>query len=129
MNTIASPRAQPLPRHFVRVCSIAALATVLFAIALALQLGGPTSTTYISDAGTVFAPFLAALSCLRAGFRHRDRPAFWWLLAAACTAWMLGEMVWTAYDFAGLDGPPSPSWADVGYLIFIPLARISHQYN
>jgi hypothetical protein len=35
---------------------------------------------------------------------------------------MLGEMIWTAYDLTGAGGPPIPSWADVGYLTFIPLA-------
>jgi len=35
---------------------------------------------------------------------------------------MVGEVIWTAYDLAGSGGPPIPSWADVGYLTFIPLA-------
>jgi hypothetical protein len=35
---------------------------------------------------------------------------------------MLGEVIWTAYDLSGSGGPPVPSWADVGYLTFIPLA-------
>jgi hypothetical protein len=35
---------------------------------------------------------------------------------------MSGQVIWTAYDLAGSEGPPIPSWADVDYIAFIPLA-------
>ncbi len=118
-----SPHAEPLPRHFLPALGAAVLATGVFAAWMGWHVGGEKSVLYVSDAGTVLAPLLASAACLRAGMRHAGRRrVFWWLLAAACGAWMLGEMVWTGYDLAGTGGPPTPSWADVGYLTFIPLA-------
>lgn len=50
---------------------------------------------------------------------------FWWLLAAACGAWTLGEFIWGVYDVALRESVPVPSWADVGYLAGVPLAVIA----
>jgi hypothetical protein len=78
----------------------------------------------------VSASLIASLVCFRAGTHHPGRRRLsWWLLAAACGAWMLGEVIWTAYDVAGGEGPPIPSWADVGYLSFIPLAVAALLYH
>jgi hypothetical protein len=123
MSSPPSPQAQPPPRHFLLAFGAAVLATGVFAAGLGWHIGGETSVLYVSDAGTVLAPLLASVACFRAGMRQEERRrVFWWLLAAACGAWMLGEVIWTAYDLAGSGGPPIPSWADVGYLTFIPLA-------
>ena len=99
------------------------LATVVFAAWLGWQVGGPKTVLYFSDAGTVFTSLLASVACFLASRRYQGRHrVFWGLLSAACGAWMLGEMVWTGYDLAGTGGPPVPSVADIGYLLFIPLA-------
>lgn len=106
------------------------MATSIFAACLVWQVGGERSVTYISDAGTVSASLIASLACFRVGWHHEGRWRLsWWLLAAACGAWMLGEVIWTAYDVAGGEGPPIPSWADVGYLSFIPLAVAALLYH
>jgi hypothetical protein len=98
-------------------------ATGVLAAWLGWRIGGDTLALDISDAATVSASLIASVACFRAGRRHQERRRVsWWLLAAACGAWMLGEVIWTAYDLAGSGGPPIPSWADVGYLTFIPLA-------
>ena len=123
MSSPPSPQTQPLPRNFLRAFGAAVLATVVFAAWLGWRIGGDQTVLYFSDAGTVLAPLLACLACIQAGRRHEARlRLFWWLLGAACGAWMLGEMVWTGYDLAGTGGPPTPSVADIGYLTFIPLA-------
>ncbi|MGE0159786.1 MAG: hypothetical protein AB7N70_32205 [Dehalococcoidia bacterium] len=110
-------------RLFPVAAGAAVLATAILAAWLAWQIGGETISLYVSDVGTVGASFLACLTCVRAGRQHQARyRVSWWLLAAACGAWMTGEVIWTAYDLAGTGGPPIPSWADVGYLTFIPLA-------
>ena len=120
---MASSPSQALPRHFLLACGAAVLATGAFAAWMWWRIGGETSVLYFSDAGTVLAPLIASVACVRAGLRHEERlRVSWWLLGAACAAWMLGEMIWTGYDLAGSGGPPSPSWADLGYLLFIPLA-------
>jgi hypothetical protein len=124
-TTTSAPPAHPpsLPRAFLVAFGAAVLATGAFAAWLGWQIGGEKSVRYVSDAGTVLASLVASVACIRAGMRHevRDR-LFWWLLGAGCGAWMLGEVIWTAYDLAGTGGPPIPSWADLGYLTFIPLA-------
>ena len=123
MSSPSSPQAQPLPRHFLLAFGATVLATGVFAAWLGWRIGGDTSVLYFSDAGTVLTPLIASVACVRAGMRHEKwLRVFWWLLGAACGAWMLGEVIWTAYDLAGSGGPPIPSWADVGYLTFIPLA-------
>ena len=99
------------------------MATIGYAAWLRWQVGGETAVLYFSDAGTVSASLIASVACVRAGLRHTQRLRIsWWLLGAACAAWMLGEIIWAGYDFAGAGGPPSPSWTDLGYLSFIPLA-------
>jgi len=123
MSSPPSLQAQPLARHFLLALGAAVLATAVFAAWLGWQIGGPTLVLYVSDAGTVSASLIASVVCFRAGMQHEEwRRVSWWLLAAACAAWMVGEVIWSAYDLAGSGGPPIPSWADVGYLAFIPLA-------
>jgi diguanylate cyclase len=120
---IAAARSQPLPRNFPLAVAAVVAATVGYAAWLHWQIGGESSVLYFSDAGTVSASLIATVACFRAGLRHTDRlRTSWWLLGAACATWMLGEMIWTGYDLAGTGGPPNPSWADLGYLSFIPLA-------
>jgi hypothetical protein len=117
------PHTEPLPRHFLRALGAAVFATAVFAAWLGWRIGGERTVLYFSDAGTVLAPLIAVVACIRAGWRHaKPVRMFWWLLGAACGAWMLGEIIWTGYDLAGTGGPPVPSVADIGYLAFIPLA-------
>jgi diguanylate cyclase (GGDEF)-like protein len=63
----------------------------------------------------------AGVACL---LRSRTVPAerwAWLLIGAAVLAWAAGEVYWTAFI---LDNPeaPYPSPADIGYLLFYPLA-------
>lgn len=111
------------PRRFLLALGTLVLATGAFAAGLWWQIGGRTAALYLSDGGQLVAALVATLACLRAGIRHQERRrTFWWLLAGSCGAWTTGQVIWTAYDLAGSDGPPIPSWADVAYLSFIPLA-------
>jgi hypothetical protein len=118
----SSTKAPPPPRHFLLAWVTAVLATGAFATWLAWQVGGKTSVLYVSDVGQALAALAAAATCFHIGVRRRERRVFWWLLAGSCGAWMSGQVVWTVYDLASPSGPPIPSWADVGYLAFIPLA-------
>ena len=59
----------------------------------------------------------AAASCLvRAALHRRERVA-WGLLGTALLVWTAGEIY---YEVAG--SPPTPSPADIGYLLFYPIA-------
>jgi diguanylate cyclase len=104
-------------RRFLRAAGAAALATALFAAWIATGAGGERTVLYMDDLGTTLAALAAALLCFRAGAdQHGRRRVFWWLLAAACGAWTLGEATWSYYDVVLQRAVPTPSWADVGYL-------------
>jgi hypothetical protein len=99
------------------------LATALFALWFASDLGGARATLWADDVATPLAAATAAVACLRAAARHGGRMRlFWSLLTAATVCWTLAEVVWGVYALVLSEEVPSPSWADVGYLGAIPLA-------
>lgn len=103
--------------------AIAALATAAFAAWVGWGLGGELTTLYVDDLSTVLAALAAGVLCFRAGGRQvGGLRRFWWLLAAACIAWTIGEAIWAVYDLILSEPVPVPSWADLGYLSAIPLA-------
>jgi hypothetical protein len=110
-------------RRFRRAAGPAAFATALFVAWIGLGVGGDEAVAYVDDLGTLLAVLTATLLCLRAGAGQAGRQRlFWWLLAAACGAWTVGEGGWAFYELALKEPVPVPSWADVGYLGAIPLA-------
>jgi hypothetical protein len=101
--------------------AIALGATVTFGVWIYAGVGGETTVRYVTDVATIVAALLATASCARAAVRQTDvrLRRFWWLLAAGCGAWALGEGIWSAYDLLGGDVPVS-SWADAAYLAAVP---------
>ena len=68
-------------------------------------------------AGGEIATFAGILAGVR---RYRpDAPRVWHLLAAAVGTWLIGDVIWGAYQIADRD--PFPSIADVFYLAGYPL--------
>jgi len=113
-------------QRFLKAVAIAVFATAVFAAWVGWGIGGETPVLYVDDLATVLAALTATVLCLHAGMRHAgELRRFWWLLAAACGAWTLGEMIWGVYDLVLRESVPVPSWADVGYLTGIPLAVIA----
>jgi two-component system cell cycle response regulator len=104
-----------------------AIAVVLFGgagiVALHDWLGLGPSTLDSAINGPLYdaAVLAAGLACLlRAKDAGRERSA-WLFIAASVLAWGAGELYWTAY-IEGNANAPYPSWADLGYLAFYPLA-------
>jgi hypothetical protein len=113
-------------QRFLKATGIAAFATGLFAAWVGWNIGGGTSVLYGDDLGTALAALTATVLCLHAGSRHAGQlRLFWWLLAGTCGAWTLGEMTWAVYDLVLHQPVPVPSWADIGYLMGIPLAVVA----
>jgi diguanylate cyclase (GGDEF)-like protein len=85
---------------------------------------GGSSLDYAAEAPVYDAVIVAAgLTCLlRSKSAGRERGA-WIAIGAAILSWGAAEIYWTA---AILDdpSPPYPSPADVGYLVFYPLAGL-----
>jgi diguanylate cyclase (GGDEF)-like protein len=63
----------------------------------------------------------AGLACLLRVFAFRGERSAWLLIALAVAFWGLAEVYWTAF-IEGNPDAPYPSPADVGYLLFYPLA-------
>jgi hypothetical protein len=105
-------------RRFLHAAGAAALLTALFTAWIATGAGGGRTALYMDDLGTTLAAVAAAVLCFRAGAgQHGRRRLFWWLLAAAAAAWTLGEAAWSYYDLVLQRAVPTPSWADIGYLL------------
>jgi diguanylate cyclase (GGDEF)-like protein len=109
-------------------------ARVVRAVLAVLLLGGTAAVAahdwlgiggqlHVAIAGPLYDAVVlgAALACLvRASDYKRERAA-WVLIGLAILSWGLGEVYWTAFIE---DNPsaPYPSPADIGYLVFYPLA-------
>jgi diguanylate cyclase (GGDEF)-like protein/PAS domain S-box-containing protein len=79
---------------------------------------------WMDDLGTTSAAAIAAGSCLWAASRcptTRTRRG-WALIGLACGSWAAGNALWAVYELALHREVPFPSWADLGYLGFVPLA-------
>ncbi len=109
--------------HARRAFALAGASIVLFAVWIVGGLGGAVWVRYFDDLATAAAALTAAALCAGAAMRQTGRAgAFWWLFAATCGAWALGELIWALYDLVLGNSVPIPSWADAAYLAATPLA-------
>ena len=100
-------------------CLIVAL-TLAFGAWVATGLGGAVTTRAFDDLATVAAVVATAALCARAATQHEGHLRLhWWLLAAGCTAWALGEVIWSVYDLS-YGSVPATSVADIAYLAALP---------
>jgi hypothetical protein len=105
-----------------RAMGLAAGGTALFGVLVGMNVGGDTAARWVGDVGTFAGALIACLFCIGAARRHGgDLRRLWWLLAAACGAWTVGELIW-GLDELILHTDPTPSLADAAYLAAIPLA-------
>jgi two-component system, cell cycle response regulator len=66
----------------------------------------------------------AGVSCVVRAIRMRDERLAWILMGTAVIAWGIGDTVWT-FTVASLAEPPSPSYADAGFLALYPPAYVA----
>jgi hypothetical protein len=78
----------------------------------------------VSNVVFCVVPLTAAGMCLLAARRQSDRRRrlAWWLLGASAVSWGLGQIAWSVYENILHQDTPFPGLADVGYLLFVPLA-------
>ncbi len=107
--------------HLATLASIAATAFV--AAWIGLRPGGATATLWVDDGSGTLAAALACACCVSAFVRHSG-PArrFWLLLSLATGLWAVAELIWSVYALGLRETVPSPSIADIGYLLAIPIA-------
>jgi diguanylate cyclase (GGDEF)-like protein/PAS domain S-box-containing protein len=92
---------------------------------LALRPNAGYSQT-VSNIGLMLVALTAGAVALWRSTRNVGGSArAWGLLGLACLSWGLGQAVWTWYESIAGREVPFPSLADVGYLMFVPLAAVA----
>src|SRR6266516_4229232 len=98
-----------------------AIAAVGVVIVIGLSSSGllpPAASTVVDDAGQLAAGLVAALACGWTGLRRSGPERSWRLLMAlAMAGWSAGQAIWTWYQIFDAESLPSPSLADIGYLM------------
>ena len=84
-------------------------------------IGGPGVASAVNGPVYDAVVVAAGLACLLRAWESRVERAAWLALGASVLSWAAGEIYWTAY-IEGNASAPYPSWADLGYLGFYPLA-------
>lgn len=115
--------ADPSARFFRFAAAGTVLTAIAFEICVAFNLGGIRITVALDDIGSGLAALLAGVACAVAAYRTRGPLRLGWtLLAISALSWSAGETYWS-YVEVGLGlSVPSPSPADVGYLLSVPFA-------
>ena len=95
---------------------------ILWSAVLVFHIGSPLTRQWFSNISLCAMPFIAAIACFWRAWRERGRSRIPWIfLGAAALSWSCGQMVWTYYEsFSGRE-VPFPSYADLGYLLAVPL--------
>jgi diguanylate cyclase (GGDEF)-like protein len=96
---------------------------VLYSALVAVSQGSESFERLVGDGLYLLPLGVAAVLSILAARRVQGRArSMWKVLAASNVAWLLGEIIWSAYSFLDPDGAPSPSAADALYLTSYALA-------
>ena len=107
------------------ITAVTALVCVAWSAVLALRPNASSSQT-VSNLGLMLVALTAGVQALRRSTREVGGSArAWSLLGLACLSWGLGQAVWTWYESVLGREVPFPSIADIGYLMFVPLAAVA----
>ncbi|MGW0158863.1 putative bifunctional diguanylate cyclase/phosphodiesterase [Mycobacterium sp. NPDC003323] len=112
-------------RRFFSTSEAAAIAVpcaLVPALAATMLFGGRTGVAAILNDVISLALSMFATACAVVATREADgaNRRAWLTLTVALTAWVVGDAVWLVYDVI-LREPPSPSPADLLYLVFTVL--------
>ena len=93
-----------------------------WASVLVFHVGSALDRQWFSNLSLCAMPFIAAVVCWHRALRETGKARRPWIfLGAAAFSWSCGQMVWTYYEsFVGRE-VPFPSYADLGYLLAVPL--------
>ena len=78
---------------------------------------GADAANWIGDSSM----FGAVVLCLWRAVAVGHERASWLLIGAGLSSWLFGDCYWNL-ALSTLSSPPVPSWGDLGYLLFYPLA-------
>ena len=122
-----SPGETPAPATVERLYRVgwafAAMVLTLQVAWMRFGWGGATVSLWFFDMAFVVVTAAAAVACASAAWRATGRTRrAWMLLGLAALSWSSGQLVWSYYELSGTETVPFPSWADAGYLAFVPFA-------
>ena len=107
------------------ITAVTAIVCVAWSAVLWLRPNASSSQT-VSNLGLMLVALTAGVQALRRSTREVGGSArAWSLLGLACLSWGLGQAVWTWYESVLGREVPFPSLADIGYLMFVPLAALA----
>jgi diguanylate cyclase (GGDEF)-like protein/PAS domain S-box-containing protein len=90
---------------------------------LILGWGGRERTEQVDDVSEFLAALVGAAACAFAARRHRGRGRLaWTLISLSALSWGTGQLIWSYYELLKGQQAPFPSYADLGYLLAVPLA-------
>ena len=99
-------------RRFVWAAAAVAVVSVLFILAVGLNIGGDRGTTATDDIGEAIAALVAAASCGYAALTRTGRLRLTWaLIGLSAFSWFAGEVVWSVYEVGLGQDVPFPSAA------------------
>lgn len=106
--------------------AISAAGAVLFLLEQQTGFGGETAALWILDLGTLAAALWATLATLRRARQAAQADRGPWLaLGAALLAWSAGQLAWCWIELGQGRAVPTPSVADAGYGLFLPLTVLA----
>jgi diguanylate cyclase (GGDEF)-like protein/PAS domain S-box-containing protein len=112
-------------RRLFAALGLAAIVSAVFLAWIRFKWGGPQGTVRFDDLGEAVIAYIAAAACAIAAIRHKRQTRLAWaLIAASAFAWATGEVAWSYYELLRGQAVPFPSYADLGYLLAVPLAIV-----
>jgi diguanylate cyclase len=99
------------------------LAVLLIAYFISVLVRGGSEWLWLDGWCVTGFEFVASSICIYKGFAQRTNRAVPLTLGFALLAWTLGDFILTAESLGGAN-PPTPSYADIAYLLFYPIAYV-----
>lgn len=110
-------------RNVNKIYAVLAVLLLAYLISLLVRRGTP-QWIWLDGWCLTGLEFVASVLCIYKGFAQRTARVIPLVLGFAVLSWTLGDFILTAESIGGAN-PPTPSWADVPYLLFYPLAYVA----
>ena len=104
--------------------AVAAVVATIALTSVVLNLGSDRFSSNLANVLEIAAPALAVWATVAAARRAEGRGwrVGWWMIAASCLSWAIGQTIWTWFETIRDQPTPFPSAADFFFLFAIPLA-------
>ncbi|MGC2176323.1 MAG: bifunctional diguanylate cyclase/phosphodiesterase [Acidimicrobiales bacterium] len=100
------------------------LVVLLIAYLISILVRGGANWLWLDGWTLTAFELVASLLCIYKGFAQRATRTIPLILGFALLSWTIGDLVLTAESLGGAN-PPTPSYADIFYLLFYPIAYVA----